>query len=1348
MKHTHYLPFIMLLFLSVSLFAQGNSQTHPFLIVTEDMYPELRQKFAGNREPFTSIKDAAFDMWDSNVTDADWGSFAETIHYNTLAYILEENTGLRAQYKNKLLSIIDRLPDQVQYLDNRVHRNYVFSSNVLFNSIIALDIIYNDLTNNQLLAAEADIAAMAEFYENNTAPWKLAHIGINLLHAIYRNDSNDIATWKNRYDNDLFGRQLGNDGSWQQSPGYIHARMLDTRMPKAHIINVMEFANIGSYYNDSRIQGIFEWATTFAFTPFGGFTKFGDTGHSTNILHRSSPLFYAEKYGSRAGSLAKWHTGSIQPSSSNHTNSFIYILKSINESTPIMPTSMLKEKSGAALWDKTDTKEALQGVLYSLKRDNPNVDEIGHDAEDVNSFDICAYGQHMIANAGVRYTRASGTGFNYPGFAPDGGRWFRARLQNTVLIGNRMSHSRRYGNGLVDGIVGNSIEFGTTDAGRALGNGSHERTLHFIHPIPGQSNGYFVVFDEIQPDVASESVKINFQTNALRGQTNTISNNKEYRAPATAFVNKDGSDGSERVNLFFPSQPTEVNVIESFKADFILGSLETDNVQATYQTESDGYVRATTVIFPEDATHRKPNFTEISGSGFKGVEISHNSNLVDTYIGASNGTDNTYNGTIEFKANSTFFRKLSSVTTAYTSTNGTSFLDTQNGTYGFLSSNPISVVMEDTSGNINAFANANVTFFKSNIHGVRIDGVLAAPLAVTGSSVQVAVPSGKHSVELVLDEPDYGTVIEGAIDSYVRDGEHSGTNYSNQNYLENKSQTNLGFQRQAFIRYDISNLSASVLHASARFTVRFKDKPGSIASLHLVNNNTWTDTSLTFDNKPNTNDFIASRSIPDAGQSIGFDITDEVNQAILNGQETINFRLSSDDSSGNDAYVTYHSLEASNTADRPRIGIIPMNNNNIDSYVRDGVHSGTNYANDNFLATKSQSSEGFNRFSYIRFDLSEFGNSVATANVRFTVRSRNIPGSRATLHLVNDNIWSDTSLNYDNMPGTNGYIISSSVPTSGGTVSFDVTDQVNQALSQGQQTINFRLGSAISNGNDAYVTYHSFEAANASDRPIINATGITQSINMDSYVRDGSHSGTNYSNQNFLETKSQTNSGFMRQAFIRFDISRFGNRVTRANVGFTVSIRDKEGSRAVLHLVNDNTWKDTSLTYGNMPGSNGYIISSSVPAAGGRVTFDVTDEVNQALSRGQRTINFRLGSAVGNGNDAYVRYHSLEATNASYRPQLTTNNGTSVKRSTLAKEKEPQQETTIVVAYPNPVSDVLHLTNLPNGASIEIYNTVGIMINSQKGNSDIDVSSLQTGVYFLRISIPGKEKQVISLIKR
>lgn len=53
--------------------------------------------------------------------------------------------------------------------------------------------------------------------------------------------------------------------------------------------------------------------------------------------------------------------------------------------------------------------------------------------------------------------------------------------------------------------------------------------------------------------------------------------------------------------------------------------------------------------------------------------------------------------------------------------------------------------------------------------------------------------------------------------------------------------------------------------------------------------------------------------------------------------------------------------------------------------------------------------------------------------------------------------------------------------------------------------------------------------------------------------------------------------------------------------------------------------------------------------------------------------------------------------------------------------------------YPNPVSETLHISNSSNIKSIEIYDATGKCVINQKAIDKIDVSNLQSGVYFLKI---------------
>ncbi|TSE06237.1 T9SS type A sorting domain-containing protein [Aquimarina algiphila] len=719
------------------------SQEHPFLIVKENQYPEIRKKAESGL--LGSIRSIAFQRWNGPEGNT-------TLNYNISAYILEANPSARKKYKDKIYSILKNRT----FVKPNGHGALVNATFTQFYSILALDIIYNDLTTSQRNIAEKNIRDYINYFRaDDKGGRKLARYGINLLFAIYENDQPEIKKWKKLYDDYLFDKSILNDGSWGQSTGYIFARLHGTRMSKTHIIDVMEFTGIGNYYNNPLMQKAFEWSPTFALTPFGTFTKFGDTGLNERRFGHQSNVHYAEKYGPKVASFFEWHKGNDGPLTFNSTNFMLLFMRSNNRPKPVMPISLLKEQSGVALWDKTDSKEALQGILYCLKRDDPTIDNITHDLEESNSFSIVGYGQHLVMNSGVRYNNANGCGGGYPGQAPDSGGWNRATLHNTVLIGNKKQHDQRDGNGLVDGLVGGNIEFGTTDAGPAIKNGTHKRTMHLIQPISGKSNGYFVIHDEVKSNDSKDPVNINFQVNTKRNDTKTITKNEEYSAPANAsIVFKTKADG-ESANLFFASQPS-ISIVKSYKGEFSKGKCNeikvpvTDNIRATYQAASDGYVRATTVIFPEDKTHKKPPISKISNANYSGAIISHSTSFKDYYIGANQNKSNTY-GMISFKANTTFFRKESGKTTKFSSTNGTSFRDTEGVDYGYQASQQVSIVLENNSGSINSNSNSNVTFFRQGITGVKLNGTNTTVISSALNSVTVTIPAGRHTIELIIN---------------------------------------------------------------------------------------------------------------------------------------------------------------------------------------------------------------------------------------------------------------------------------------------------------------------------------------------------------------------------------------------------------------------------------------------------------------------------------------------------------------------------------------------------------------------------------------------------------------------
>jgi uncharacterized repeat protein (TIGR01451 family) len=88
-----------------------------------------------------------------------------------------------------------------------------------------------------------------------------------------------------------------------------------------------------------------------------------------------------------------------------------------------------------------------------------------------------------------------------------------------------------------------------------------------------------------------------------------------------------------------------------------------------------------------------------------------------------------------------------------------------------------------------------------------------------------------------------------------------------------------------------------------------------------------------------------------------------------------------------------------------------------------------------------------------------------------------------------------------------------------------------------------------------------------------------------------------------------------------------------------------------------------------------------------------------------------------------------------YDEEITTNTESTVVQSLNLNETELSPK---FIVFPNPVSEVLSIHNVANLeiSSVEIYNSLGqlIQVITHPENNSVDVASLQTGVYILRIN--------------
>ncbi len=143
-----------------------------------------------------------------------------------------------------------------------------------------------------------------------------------------------------------------------------------------------------------------------------------------------------------------------------------------------------------------------------------------------------------------------------------------------------------------------------------------------------------------------------------------------------------------------------------------------------------------------------------------------------------------------------------------------------------------------------------------------------------------------------------------------------------------------------------------------------------------------------------------------------------------------------------------------------------------DSYVQDGSSTNTNFGNTTSLVLKS-SGVGYNRHSYIKFNLAETGLTTAT-NVILKTYLTSSPDGPATIGLyqVSDG-WSEEAITWNNKPAAGTLISSQTLSNINQWVSWDVTSYVNTQLG-GDKAASFVMIATTSN---KWVTFGSHESA-------------------------------------------------------------------------------------------------------------------------------------------------------------------------------------------------------------------------------------------------------------------------------
>ncbi|MDQ0872413.1 hyaluronate lyase [Paenibacillus sp. V4I3] len=159
---------------------------------------------------------------------------------------------------------------------------------------------------------------------------------------------------------------------------------------------------------------------------------------------------------------------------------------------------------------------------------------------------------------------------------------------------------------------------------------------------------------------------------------------------------------------------------------------------------------------------------------------------------------------------------------------------------------------------------------------------------------------------------------------------------------------------------------------------------------------------------------------------------------------------------------------------------------NADAYVRDGSYADTNYGTVQSLVTK-KSTAGYNRYSYLRFDLSSVSGAVSSAKIRLIPVGVGSASTTNQAELVSDDTWIESSITWNNKPIGSTLIRSWSSMVVDTPVDIDVTAQVQSALA-GSKMISIRVNSPTDVGSTGDITYGARENATETKRPVLVIT--------------------------------------------------------------------------------------------------------------------------------------------------------------------------------------------------------------------------------------------------------------------
>jgi hypothetical protein len=357
--------------------ATAAGAAHPFLLVKESEYAQLRTLAASN--PWLVMKNRAIrdatgyivfdpaEEYGDKCVDG-WGIISAT----SLAYILDDVN--KATYKASLVTQMNTILDDLSYRPDPDG----YAENVGLKIGPLVDIF--------------------------SAGGGLAAPSIMGLWALYEGDTTSFESWRQAYMTEL-DTYTGENGVIRTGPGYGEARFLGSgREVKALFMDVLEYQGYHDFYATEPVKSAHEFIFGYSATPFGRRVPFGDTSPMDTLReNNNAQVWRAYRFGEQAGKYAKWHMGSQWPQGRLTTGLLTLQAVATGELAP----SRIFPDGGAFFIENNQSTNALYGAMWNVKG------SFSHSHKDTNALALSAYGQQLLCNSGYNGSGNATLGFTW-----------------------------------------------------------------------------------------------------------------------------------------------------------------------------------------------------------------------------------------------------------------------------------------------------------------------------------------------------------------------------------------------------------------------------------------------------------------------------------------------------------------------------------------------------------------------------------------------------------------------------------------------------------------------------------------------------------------------------------------------------------------------------------------------------------------------------------------------------------------------------------------------------------------------------------------------------------------------